>query len=107
MNNIVLSLVSIGIFCFLGIMLHRGKGAWIISGYNTMSEKEKKQYDEKVLCKGMSYVMFALAGSMIFTILGELLKIDWFVYITLGLMMLIILIAIIIGNFSDYAKVKK
>ena len=30
-----------------------GKGAWLIAGYNTMSQAEKRRYDEKKLCRAM------------------------------------------------------
>lgn len=46
------------IFLSLGILLFMGKGAWLIAGYNTMSEEERKQYDERKLCKATSLLCF-------------------------------------------------
>ena len=51
------------LFLLLGILFARGKGAWLISGYNTMSPAEKEKYDEKALCRGMSRLMYTLAAA--------------------------------------------
>ena len=41
------------IFLIISIFLFRGKGKWLIAGYNTLSKEEQKKYDEKKLCKAM------------------------------------------------------
>ena len=57
-------------FLILGIFLFNGKGSRLIAGYNMMSEKEKKQYDEKKLCRAvgslciMCCVMLAVMAYM-------------------------------------------
>ena len=43
----IITLMLVG----LGILFALGKGAFLIAGYNTMSEKEKAKYDEKKLMK--------------------------------------------------------
>jgi len=40
-----------GLMILMGAVLSRGKGAFLIAGYNFMSEEEKAQYDEVALCK--------------------------------------------------------
>lgn len=40
-----------GIFTILTIILLSGKGAFLISGYNTASKADKMKYDEKKLCR--------------------------------------------------------
>lgn len=40
-------------FLIMSILLFRGKGKWLIAGYNTMSKEERKKFDEKKLCKAV------------------------------------------------------
>ena len=35
----------------MSIVLLRGKGAWMITGYNTMPKEKRDQYDTVALCK--------------------------------------------------------
>ena len=41
------------LFLLFSALVFCGKGAWLIAGYNTMSEQEKEQYDQKKLCSAM------------------------------------------------------
>lgn len=62
---LLLVIVSIFLFC--------GKGAWLIAGYNTASQEEKAQYDEKKLCRGGGVFLLVcgvLVGLMAFFIHG-------------------------------------
>lgn len=61
------------LFVLLGLLFSRGKGAWLIAGYNTMSAGEKEKYDEKVLCRGMSRLMYALAAAWLIPSAGAAL----------------------------------
>ena len=54
------------VFAFLAIMsivLLSGHGSGLIAGYNTASEDEKNQYDEKKLCRVIG------AGMLVITLL--------------------------------------
>jgi len=62
------------LFIILGVIFSLGKGAFLISGYNTSSKEEKAQYDEKALCKFMGKSMFVLAFSIFLWGLSELVK---------------------------------
>ena len=59
---LIIFLGMIALFIVLGLVFSRGKGAFLIAGYNTASKAEKVKYDEKVLCRFMGKIMFALAG---------------------------------------------
>ena len=48
----------------MAIPLLKGKGAWMISGYNTMSKKERELYDEKALCRYTGKLLLAVAAGM-------------------------------------------
>lgn len=54
----------------MGIMFLCGKGAFLISGYNSFSKSEKEKIDEKKLCRFMSKFMFALSACWLVIIVG-------------------------------------
>lgn len=54
--------VMAALFVLLGVLFSRGKGAFLIAGYNTASAAERAKYDEKALCRFMGKLMFALAA---------------------------------------------
>ena len=43
--------VIAAVFLLLSFPLLFGKGSWLIAGYNTASEKERRKYDEEKLCR--------------------------------------------------------
>lgn len=56
-------ILSIVLICFLtlAIIFSKGKGAFLIAGYNTMSQEDKDQYDTVALCKFMGKYMFFMS----------------------------------------------
>ena len=62
MSELLAHLAVIALFLGLAALFSRGKGAFLIAGYNTASQKEKAKYDEKALCRFMGKLMFALAA---------------------------------------------
>lgn len=56
--EMIIALMAV-MFLVLGIFLFRGKGKWLIAGYNTASNEEKAKYDDKKLCRAVSVVCFA------------------------------------------------
>lgn len=66
----------------LSVVLMRGKGAWLIAGYNTMDQKEKDRYDSTALCKFMGKYLLSVSLLMPVIPIGGMFKINWlgFVY---------------------------
>ncbi len=62
----------------ISIVLLCGRGSWLIVGYNTASEEEKRQYNTKKLCRSMGLTMlvitFGMAGLIAVTYLAEFQK---------------------------------
>lgn len=58
MADEIIILVLALMFLIISTFMFFGKGKWLIAGYNTASEEEKKQYDEKKLCRSMSLMGF-------------------------------------------------
>ena len=71
----IITLMLVG----LGILFALGKGAFLIAGYNTMSEKEKARYDEKKLMKNMSLMMFCCAACTTVGLIGTIINRHWLV----------------------------
>ena len=46
----------------LGICIARGRGLWLIAGYNTASPAEKAKIDQKALCRHVSRLLWFSAG---------------------------------------------
>ena len=83
MNEIVgvsLFLLIFLLFAALGILFSKGKGAFLISGYNTSSEEEKAKIDEKKLLSFMSRFAFVLAGCVLLLTAGLFLNITWLIW---------------------------
>ena len=93
--------------CFvLGIFLLNGKGAFLIAGYNMMSEEEKKGYDEKGLCGFMGKLMIVLSFSLILIPLGSSFEMDWMVYAGIALPIVIAIGAVIYLNTNNRFRKK-
>lgn len=73
MMPIVVTVITV-LFITLGGIFYLGKGAFLISGYNTLSKEKKAKYDEKAMCKFMGKSMFALAFSVFLWGLSNLIK---------------------------------
>ena len=61
----------------MAIVLIKGKGAWMIAGYNTMSKAEKETYNEKALCRFVGWLLLGIVLCVLLTFAGSLLQIRW------------------------------
>ena len=104
MEGMLISLfVCISLFIF-AIYLSKGKGAFLISGYNSLSDCEKAEYDELALCKFMSKMMFGLSFSMFLCALSEMLKVQILFIIGLVLFISILVFGLIYMNTGNRFK---
>ena len=86
------------LFLLLGFVFGKGKGQWLIAGYNTMSERERAKVDENKLLKLMSGSMFAFAGCMAVSVLGALLGSRSLVNAGFGLLTVGAVVLVILAN---------
>ncbi|MDS0524343.1 DUF3784 domain-containing protein [Clostridium sp. SHJSY1] len=71
MGGIILMISLDIIFVIISITLLRGKGSFLIAGYNTATEEEKRKYNETKLCKAMgicTLVVSIMLGILTFNI---------------------------------------
>ncbi len=71
-KTLLLELVLPVLFVVQGLFLLAGRGAWLITGYNTMMlPSKRKNFDRPAFCRFMAKVMFCGAGCLMLIILGE------------------------------------
>ena len=63
------------LFFALSAVFWRGKGSWLIAGYNTSSAEEKSQMDGKALCRFMAKLTFLMGAVWCVVTAGLLLEI--------------------------------
>ncbi|MDW7729292.1 MAG: DUF3784 domain-containing protein [Bacillota bacterium] len=74
--------LSLALFLFLlGGLIKYGKVHWLIAGYNTLSEEEKDKYKIEDFCRGVSYFLFALAGTLLIPAAGGFFNIAWAIHL--------------------------
>lgn len=91
-------------FIIFASILSKGKGAWIIAGYNTMSDSEKAQYDEVALCKFMGKIMYGVSLSIIVIALSEFINNQILLIVGIVSMIALIVFALVYSNTKDRFK---
>lgn len=72
-------IISILFILGLGYLFSKGRGGSILSGYNTMSDEDRKKIDEKALLKFTGKVMYTLSVPM-FAILWSIISSEQIYY---------------------------
>ena len=103
--GVAILIVSIP-FLIFAITLSKGKRASILTGYNTMSDSEKAQYDEVALCKFMGKIMYGISFSILLFALSEMLENQLLFIIGLILLLSLIIFALVYSNTRDRFKKK-
>jgi Na+/glutamate symporter len=101
---LVIHLVFVLLFVLLGIVFLKGKGSFLIAGYNTASSAEREKIDEKKLCKYMGRLMFALAGCFLIVAASEPLKQIWLLWVGLPLFFAVAIGGVIFMNTGNRLK---
>lgn len=90
------------IFAIMGIVFARGKGGFLIAGYNTANSKDKAKYDEKRLNRCFSIFCFGIA-----IVIGVTGYIDTEAFaVRVGLPCILILLIFIFVASGTYCKKK-
>ena len=97
----VVHIVVASMLLLLGIVFTRGKGAFLIAGYNTSSKGEKGKYDEKALCRFMGKIMFSFVGCFLIMATSDLFNSMLPLGIGLVLFFCIAIFAVIYANTGD------
>ncbi|ARK23853.1 hypothetical protein SporoP37_03490 [Sporosarcina sp. P37] len=104
MLGLLLDVVVMTAFIVYGIALWNGKGASLLSGYNTMPIEKKLRINERALCKFMAKIMFALSFCVGLFAVSELLEDDKYFIAGLILFIGLIVFAIVYSNTGNRFK---
>jgi len=85
-------------FLVLAVFLLNGKGAFLIAGFNTMSDEKKAAYDKKALCKAVGVLLIVLSVLMMLFPLAIELNAMWLFWVIFALFMVITI------GFAIYAN---
>lgn len=94
----------LGLFLLLSVAFYQGKGFFLIAGYNTMPEKDRKAYDPKLLGQFMGRSMLAISGAIGLWVVASLLLLDWLFHVGTGLIVFIVIFMIIYANTGNRLK---
>ena len=97
----------IALFIILGIMLSLGRWSFLIAGFNTMTEDEKKKYDVISLCKFMGKFMFIIAFCITLFVLSDILMMKVLFNIGLALSIISIIFVVIYANTGNRFENRK
>ena len=61
----------------MSAVLLRGKGWWMIAGFNTMDKKEREKYDSAALCRFMGKYLLSVTLPMIAIPIGGIFDLFW------------------------------
>jgi hypothetical protein len=99
--GVVISFLICVSLIVMGIFLKKGKGSFLIAGYNTMPKKERLKYDEPALCRFVGRLLIFIALLMPIITLGALLKLVWLCATGVGMMLIICAGALIFANTGN------
>lgn len=91
-------------FAILGIVFLRGKGSFLIAGYNTASKAEKEKIDEKKLCRCVGELMFAFAGCFLILMASGIFEKMWLMWLGLALFLGTAIAGVICMNTGNRLK---
>lgn len=97
-------MLCVVLFVILGIVFFRGKGAFLIAGYNTASQAEKSRTDEKALCRFMGKLMFLLAGCWLIVLSSALFDKRFLLWAGLAVFFVVIAGGVVYANTGNRFK---
>ena len=100
-------LIELGLallFAVFGIILWKGKGAWLIAGYNVSSDAEKSKYDEKTLCRFVAKLMFFYTACFVLLAVSTWLDFMALYYCVIALFLVVTIAAVIYANTGNRFK---
>ncbi|MCL2149518.1 MAG: DUF3784 domain-containing protein [Dehalococcoidia bacterium] len=107
MNTVFLIIEGIVIVALLiiAIFLLNGKGAFLIAGYNTKNEEEKRKYDERAICRFVGWLLVSVCVDLTIFFTGIHLNITWLLWGGIAFMPVVVVGAVIYMNTRSRFRV--
>ncbi len=101
---IILGIVSVLFFIMTGVLL-KGKGAFLVAGYNTMPKSEKAKYDTVALCKFVGKVLLGIDALLVVFFVGIfILGFEWVGFIFGGGVLALCVFAVVYSSAKNRFK---
>ncbi|SDN63531.1 DUF3784 domain-containing protein [Alkalicoccus daliensis] len=104
MTGVIINLIGFITFFIIAVFLSKGKGAFLIAGFNTMSASEKDEYDKTALAKFMGKMMYGISFSLLLWAFSDIFNNQGLFIVGLILFIGIILFAIVYSNTGNRFK---
>lgn len=101
---LAIHLAVTALFLLLGALFSKGKGTWLIAGYNTASPVEKAKMDEKALCRSMGKLMFALAACWLVITASDVFQSMALLWVGLALFFAALIAGVVYANTGNRFK---
>ena len=89
------------LFFVLSAIFWKGKGAWLISGYNTASAAEKRRTDEKALCRFMAKLTLFMGLAWSVATAGLLLEVMALFWVGFVLFLAVTVVGVVYANTGN------
>ncbi|WP_369902054.1 DUF3784 domain-containing protein [Bacillus manliponensis] len=104
MGDMIGGLIVLGLFLLLAIVFSKGKGAFLIAGYNTLPDSKKEQYNEIELCKFMGKMMYGFCFCILLLLLSDLLELNILFIVGMVLFIALTIFLIVYANTGNRFK---
>ena len=65
----------------MGVVMLKGRGAFLIAGYNTMSKSEQAKYDAPAMCRFIGKIMLAIGALTVLLPAGIMFERTWAIWL--------------------------
>ena len=96
-------LIAVPLLIMAGFLL-QGKGAWLISGYNTMPKEKRDKYDKDKLCKFTGRILVPMAVLLPAMMAAVAFEIWWLTYLLSSFFLAFIIAILIYANTGNRFK---
>lgn len=93
------------LFFVAALFMLKGKGSFLIAGYNSMSKEEKARYDEKALTKFIGRIMLIISFMFLILIIGLFFSIYWIIGVFVAGIIVTSIYALVKANSTKF-KIK-
>ncbi|MDR1330151.1 MAG: DUF3784 domain-containing protein [Oscillospiraceae bacterium] len=86
----------------MAIILLRGRGAWLIAGFNMLPEREKRRYDQAGLCRFMGKILLGVGVLTLPMGFG----LGWYPFVYIPAVLGLVIFAAVYANTGNRFKIK-
>lgn len=104
MSAAVINLLILIPLLVMAFFLSRGKGSFLIAGFNTMPKEEKEKYDKVALSKFMGKFLYAICFSILLFSFSEWLEMPSLLWIGTGLIIGLVIFMLVYANTGNRFK---